>query len=128
MDDASSEGEGGVAPGCDLLVAQPTIAALGLTPVGAPQTLDQTLPAALTDANWGLKAIVCQEGGYDLSSVAGSTVCLVGQDMTQLCQGYPARVWVVMKDGVVVCVYKTVRSNVPIAPGVYAANDQSCQG
>jgi hypothetical protein len=63
---ADAQGGTAIAPGCDLAVASSAIAALDLTAVGTPQILDQTLPAALTDANWGLKATVCQEGGVSV--------------------------------------------------------------
>jgi hypothetical protein len=130
---AGSGGKGGgagadvVAPGCNLQEAERVTGALGLSAVGPPETLDVNLPTALTDAQWGPVADACRQGAYDLSSVAGSTACLLGQDITQLCQGYPARVWVVMRDGTVVCVYKTVRAGVNVAPGIYAANDPMCQ-
>jgi hypothetical protein len=116
-----------IAFGCDLTVASNAIAALGLTAAGASQTLNATLPAVLaTDDNWGLKATVCQQAGYDMTPLAGKTVCLLGQDMTQMCQGIPATAWVVMNNGAVACVYKAVRPGFRLAPGVYAANDANC--
>ena len=124
---ADAQGGTAIAPGCDLAVASSAIAALGLTAVGTPQTLNQTLPAALaTDDNWGLKATVCQQGGYDITPLAGKTVCLLGQDITQMCQGLPASVWGLMNNGAVACVYKTIRKEFSIPPGVYAANDANC--
>ena len=124
---ADAQGEAAIAPGCDLSVASSAIATDGLTAVGAPQTLDVTLPTTLpTDDNWGLKATVCQEGGYDITPLAGKTVCLVGQDISQTCQGAPARVWVLMDNGAVRCVYKAVRPGVVLAPGVYSATDPTC--
>ena len=116
-----------VALGCDPAVAAQTLSALGLISVGDPQMLTTTLPAALaTDANWGLKASVCQQAGYDITALAGKTVCLLGQDITQMCQGDPSTAWVVMNDGAAACLYKTARQGFGSAPGVYAANDPSC--
>ena len=89
--------------------------------------LSATLPAVLaTDANWGSRVTVCQQAGYDITALAGKTVCLLGQDMAQMCQGIPATAWVVMNNGVVACVYKTVRPGFDTAPGVYAANAANC--
>jgi hypothetical protein len=124
---ADAQGDTGIAPGCDPVAASNAIAALGLTAVGPPQTSNATLPAVLaTDANWGLKADVCQQASYDITALAGKTVCLLGQDMTQMCQGLPASVWVLMNDGAVACVYKTLRKEFSVPPGVYAANDANC--
>jgi hypothetical protein len=123
---ADAQGDTGIAPGCDLTVASNAIAALGLTAPGSPQTSNFTLPAGLMDGGWDLKASVCQQAGYDITSLAGKTVCLLGQDMTQKCQGIPATAWVVMNNGAVACVYKADRQGFGPLPGVYAANDANC--
>ena len=115
------------APGCDLDVAWKAIAAAGLAAVGTPQTLGVTLPATLaTDANWGLKATVCQQGGYDITALAGKPICLLEQDITQRCQGNPASVSVLMNNGAVACIYKTVRKGFGTPPGVYSATSPNC--
>jgi hypothetical protein len=117
----------GIAPGCDSSAAATAMSALSIATVGNPQMLSATLPTVLaTDANWGLKATVCQQAGYDLTALAGKTVCLLEQDIVETCQGIPSSAWVVMSDGAVACVYKTVRQGFATAPGVYAANDASC--
>jgi hypothetical protein len=122
------DGASDVANGCDEAVAMRTIADLGLTATSTAQTINQTLPAVLaTDPNWGLKASACQQGGYDIAALAGTTVCLFSEDITQSCQGYPAEVWVVMSGDATACVYKTVRPGAPIVPGVYAATDSQCR-
>ena len=111
------------APGCDLEVAAKTTAALGLTPKGPPtQTLNATLPATLTDANWGQKAMACQQGGYDITPLAGQTVCLVQQSIDQRCSAAPDTAWVLMSDGAVKCVYES--TNAP--GGVYPVNTSTC--
>ncbi len=120
-------GDSAVAPGCDLDVAAKAIAASGVNAVGSPQTLNVTLPTTMaTDDNWGLKETICQQGGYDIAPLAGKTVCLVEQGSTQLCQGAPSDVWVVMNDGAVACIYKAVRQGVMLAPGVYSVTDPNC--
>jgi len=124
---ADAQGDTGIAPGCDPAAASAALTALGIAPVGAAQTFDATLPTALaTDDNWGLKATVCQQAGYDITPLAGKTVCLLGQDVTQECQGIPATAWVVMNNGAVACLYKADRQGFGPLPGVYAANDANC--
>ena len=109
---------------CNLDVASKAIAALGLTVVGNPQTLNFTLPAVLTtDDEWGLKAPLCQDGGYDITPLAGKSACIVGQATTQRCDGYPANVWVLMSNGAVKCVYKSSGAG---NPGVYSATSPNC--
>ncbi len=115
--------DGGVAPGCDVGKAAQAVAAAGLTTVGEAQTINEDLPSNLSSGpNWGVKKVECQEGGYDLSSVAGKTVCLVSFDSTELCQGLAARVWVVMSDGAVRCIFKSAFAT----PGIYSVHDSSC--
>jgi hypothetical protein len=115
-----------VASGCDEAVAAQTLADLGIVITSTPHTGDQTLPPGLTGPEWDLKAKVCKDGGYDISALGGSTVCILGADITQLCQGYPARVYVIMSGGTTACVFKTLSSSSShIVPGVYTASD--CQ-
>jgi len=114
-----------IAPGCDLQAAAYTIGALGLSTVGGVQTMDVQLPTALmSDENWGLKADACQQGGYDISALAGQTVCLVGQGIPQACAASPDTVWVVMSSGAVKCVYES--SNTAGPPGIYAVGGSYC--
>jgi hypothetical protein len=124
---ADVAGDAASTAGCDSSVAATALSALGIVAAGDSRMLSATLPAVLaTDSNWGLKARVCQEAGYDITALAGKTICLLGQDMNQLCQGIPSTAWVVMDNGAVACVYKTVRPELGTAPGVYAANDAGC--
>jgi len=111
-----------IPPGCDLTIASQAIAALGLTTVGSAQAVDATLSATLTDDNWGTKAMACQQGGYDITPLAGQTVCLVGQSITQACAAAPSTVWVVMTGGAVRCVYESALSN----GGIYPVNTSNC--
>jgi hypothetical protein len=114
-----------VAPGCDLRLASQAIAALGLKTVGDAQTLNVTLPTTLsTDANWGLKATICQQGGFNITALAGQTVCLVGQSIPQACAASPDNVWVVMSNGQVKCIYESSRT--AGAPGLYPVGGTYC--
>jgi hypothetical protein len=123
---AATGGTGGVAAGCDLAAARQALAALGIGTVGDPMTFEMTLPPTLTDAQWSVKSDICRQGGYDLSPVAGMTICFVSQVASGTCQGYPARVYVLMSNGAVQCVYRALCAGSRITPGVYSSVDPLC--
>jgi hypothetical protein len=122
----AASGSGGSAGSCDVQLAQQTVQALGLTAAGPPSTFQETLPTELTGPNWGLRDITCQEGGYDLSRFAGTTVCSVMQEITSVFQGLPAEAWVLMRDGMVGCVYITLRPGSGISGGIYSVTSPNC--
>jgi hypothetical protein len=111
--------------GVDEVVRQ-EIERLGFETTGEATVQTVDLPSQLDDANWGLKAMVCQEGGYDLYFYAGETVTLTSVDITETCQGEALRLWVVSKDEDIICVYKTVREGSGAAPGVWSVYDKDC--
>ena len=119
-------GSGGTPAGCDLEVARQALATLGIATVGDLRTSTVTLSATLTDAQWSVKAEVCRAGGYDLTPVAGMTVCLVSQVIIGMCQGNPVQVYVLMSNGSVQCVYKALCPGSRITPGVYSTVDPLC--
>lgn len=119
-------GSGGIPAGCDLEAARQALAALGITTVGELRTSTVAVSATLTDAQWSVKAEVCRAGGYDLTPVAGMTVCLVSQVITGMCQGSPVQVYVLMANGSVQCVYKALCPGSRITPGVYSTVDPLC--
>jgi hypothetical protein len=113
--------------GCDVAKAAQAVSSAGLVTVSVGQTLDVSLPSDLaSSANWGVKEVECREGGYDLSAVAGKTVCLVSFATTTVCQDQPTDAWVVMSDGIVRCIYQAVRPGSDSAPGVYSVHDSLC--
>jgi len=89
---------------------------------GNPETQETTLPEQLTDADWGLKATVCEQAGYDLNAYAGESVFLTKYSITETCNGEPLYLWVITKDNECICPYKTVREGSGLAPGVYAVD------
>jgi hypothetical protein len=125
MPDAPKDGPPLLA--CSAQAVPTLLPPLGIVAVGSPQVLSEVLPADLAaDPNWGLKATVCRDAGYDLAPAAGKTVCVIEQDISQRCQENPATAWIVLNDGVLACVYVTVRQGYLVTPGVYAANDPKC--
>lgn len=99
---------------------------LNIIIAGQPEQIKLKLPSILSDANWGLKKIVCEEGGYNLSAYAGQTVLLT-QYLTNEVYGNtePLNVWVISSGGQVVCVYKTVTENSTMEPGVFSVKENS---
>ncbi len=131
--DAPSDGgsalsvDAAVALGCDPAKAAQAVSAAGLTISGEAQTMSVDLPSSLSaSANWGVKESACRAGGYDLSAVAGESVCLVSFASTELCQDVPTDAWVVMSDDIVRCIYLAVRPGSPMTPGVYSVHDSTC--
>ena len=110
------------ASGCDVAAAQAAMAALGLVAAGSATTLNDTLPSPISGPNWGLKSTACQDGGYDISGLAGQTVCLVKQPIAQACAQAPDFAWAVMTAGQLKCVYESAESN----PGIYAVGGYVC--
>lgn len=92
---------------------------------GNPETQETTLPEEFTDANWSLKASVCEQAGYNLYDHAGENVLLTNYTITETCYGEPLYLWVITKDDECICPYKTVREDSEAAPGVYAVD--SCE-
>lgn len=92
---------------------------------GDPQNGSFTLPAELTDANWGLKETVCREAGYDLAPYAGQTVAYMRYSLREeyTPSGEPLYLWILIKDNSCVCAYTTVREGSNLIPGVFAVND-----
>ena len=93
---------------------------------GEPQAADFTLPSELSDANWGLKEIMCQQAGYDLAPYAGQTVSSLRYSLLEKYIGESLYLWVLTRDNVCACAYVTVRESGPI-PGVFAVNNPGIQ-
>jgi len=89
---------------------------------GSPvKQFETQLPAALTDANWGLKKMICGQGGYNLSAYAGKKVTLSCFPISEKYQSKePLNVWVVSSGDKIACVYKAAGDNSSMAPGVFA--------
>jgi hypothetical protein len=93
---------------------------------GDPETRYFTLPEELTDANWGLKAIVCDDAGYDLYAHAGEDIVADRYNITESCYTESLYLWLLIKDDECICAYKTVREDSYLVPGVFAVNE-SCE-
>jgi len=97
---------------------------LNMATGGAPEQMNVQLPSELSDANWGLKASVCQEGGYDLYAYAGKDVLLTSYPINQKYNNTEfLQAWVVTSGDKVVCVYRTVMDGSALTPGVFSVKD-----
>ena len=97
-----------------------TTADAEISEVQLPDDLDAT-------ANWGLKAIVCEEGGYDLYPFAGKTVTLTMVDIKGTCQDEKIRIWVVSEEDIIAGAYITTREGSSMVPGVWSVNSGNCE-
>jgi len=87
--------------------------------VSQPKQIELQLPLAFTDSNWSLKKAVCEEGEYDLSPYAGKSVLLTSYPILEKYENEPLDVWIVTIGDKIVCVYKAVREDSGLAPGVF---------
>jgi hypothetical protein len=96
---------------------------------GDPQNGSFMLPAELTDANWGLKEIICREASYDLSPYAGQTVSYMRYSLREKYTYFdePLYLWILMKDNACICAFASVREGSGLIPGVFAVNDPGIQ-
>ncbi len=115
------------------LVGRDIIQAYNFHIQGQPTTTTLNLPKQFTDANWGLKELLCQRAGYDLTPYAGQTVSLVQYRVTEnyyfsakpkpWAAGESLYLWIVAKDGVSVCGFLSAREGSSLIPRVFAVND-----
>jgi hypothetical protein len=90
----------------------------------ATKQIDVQLPPKLSDANWGLKKIICEQGGYDLSAYAGKKVTLSCFSMREKYNSKESlNVWVVSSGDNIACVYKAVGEGSSMAPGVFSVEN-----
>ena len=86
---------------------------------GSAKQIEAQLPIKLSGADWGLKKIVCEQGGYDLSAYAGKKVSLIRFPISEKYASEPLNVWVVSCNDKIACVYKAVREGSNLVPGVF---------
>src|SRR3989344_4429964 len=68
---------------------------LNIEVTGQPKQVELELPSNLSDANWGMKKTVCEEGGYNLSAYAGKTLLFTSYPINEVWNNTePLNVWV----------------------------------
>src|SRR3989338_1553456 len=99
---------------------------LNIEVTGQPKQVELELPSNLSDANWGMKKTVCEEGGYNLSAYAGKTLLFTSYPINEVWNNTePLNVWVATSGDTLVCVYKAVRENSMVAPGIFSIKENS---
>lgn len=98
---------------------------------GEPTITAITLPQQFTGANWGLKEILCQQAGYELTPYAGQSITLIKYSITEKyyhpnipeSSGEPLYLYILAKDQISIGGYLAVRENSLLTPGGFALND-----
>jgi hypothetical protein len=93
---------------------------LNIEVTGSAKQIEIQLPTELTGPNWGFKKIICEEAGYDLSAYAGRKVLFTYFPINEKWNlKEPLNVWVISNGEKIICVYKTVREDSNLAPGIF---------
>ncbi len=105
------------------ILIQEELAKVGIRTSGFNKQLSFNLPETLSDANWGLKKIICEEGGYDLAKYANQTVDFYSYSSNRYYENGRLNVWVITNENEVICVYLTVDESSGLIPGIFSVND-----
>ncbi|MCZ7397575.1 MAG: DUF4830 domain-containing protein [Candidatus Methanoperedens sp.] len=81
---------------------------VGIRTSGFNKQLSVNLPETFSDANWGLKKIICEEGGYDLAKYANQAVNIYSYRSNRYYEKEQLNVWVITDENEVICMYLTV--------------------
>jgi hypothetical protein len=80
-----------------------------------------TIPSDPSDANWGLKREICEEGGYNSTVYAGKSLLFTSYLTNEIWNDKESLlVWVISDGSKVVCVYKSVLPGSNLAPGIFS--------
>ncbi|MCZ7362395.1 MAG: DUF4830 domain-containing protein [Candidatus Methanoperedens sp.] len=96
---------------------------VGIRTSGFNKQLSVNLPETFSDANWGLKKIICEEGGYDLAKYANQAVNIYSYRSNRYYEKEQLNVWVITDENEVICMYLTVGESSGQVPGVFSVND-----
>jgi len=106
----------------DAIVAE--LQKLNIVVTGPAKQIEIQVPNELSGPNWGLKKIICEEGGYNLSSCAGKKVLFTYFPINERWNLIePLNVLVVSDGDKIICVYKAVREDSSVAPGVFSVKN-----
>jgi len=95
----------------------------GIVPTSEAREFAETLPTDLmATSSWGTKVGPCRAGGYDLTASAGHDVRLLRYAIDQRERDEALYAWVVLDGDAVACVFRSVREDSEMAPGVFAAS------
>lgn len=102
---------------------------LNIEVVGKPEQTKIQLPTNLSGPNWGLKEIVCKQGGYDLSSCAGKELLFTSLPINEIYifQNIkaPLSACVLTCEDKIACVFKADRGKGRdlLVPGIFSVKE-----
>lgn len=99
------------------------LARLNIKTTGQAKETSLTLPSSLNEPNWALKKTACEQGGYNLSAYAGKFVILTTYSITQKYGSEPLNVSVMSAANKIICVFKSVKEDSSMAPGIFSVKD-----
>ena len=93
---------------------------LNIEVMGQSEQVEIELPPTLSGPNWGLKKALCEKGGYNLSASSGKKLLFTSYAINELWNNEePLDVRVVSNGHDIACVYKSVRGNSQVTPGIF---------
>jgi hypothetical protein len=92
---------------------------LNIEVTGPAKQIEETLPAELSGPNYGLKKIICERSGWNLSAFAGKKVLFTCFPIKEKYENELLNVWVISYGEKIVCIYKTVREGSALTPGIF---------
>jgi hypothetical protein len=95
----------------------------GIEPTSEAREHTETVPVDLmAGAMWGTRVGPCLSGGYDLSTAAGHEVRMLRYEIDDVIRDERLYAWVVLDGDRVACVFRSVREDSEMAPGVFPAS------
>ncbi len=96
-----------------------------IKPTSSAREVALVLPLEFSDANWGHKALVCADGGYDLNAYAGKEVILLSYNIGGYVSFQPLMVWAILDQEreKCICMFKTVRPGSGLVPGIFSVKE-----
>lgn len=95
----------------------------GIEPRSEAREHTETVPVDLmAGAMWGTRVGPCLSGGYDLSAAAGHEVRMLRYEIDDVIRDEPLYAWVMLDGDRVACVFRSVREDSEMAPGVFPAS------
>lgn len=88
---------------------------------------DLEYPYSNNSAFWGILAMICSEGGYNLGNYAGKELTFLSYQIKEYYNNELLLAWVAYdkENKTCVCVYKSVRSDSSLIPGIFSVTKKT---
>lgn len=78
--------------------------------------------------NWGIKSVVCKQGGFDIISYAGKEISIQSSlAVGKFYNSTPLNIYKIYVDNKIICEYYADNTG-SLAPGIFAINDPNVTG